>query len=221
MRTKGKITKWNDDKGFGFITPNATGKPVFIHISAFNNRFRRPEINQEVTYSLTTDKNGRPRAEKATLPGDNLCKKGAFSIIIAVAFLFVISFFAVTGKIPLFLLVIYFAGSIITFAAYAFDKSAAQRGAWRTSENILHLLSLVGGWSGAIFAQQKLRHKSKKQEFRFVFWITVLLNVGVFLWLLTPDGMTTFQLYSRKIISRMGMGTLLTIGIYSDNMSEK
>ena len=93
MCTKGKITKWNDDKGFGFITPNATGKPVFIHISAFNNRSRRPEINQEVTYSLTTDKNGRSCAEKATLPGDKLHKNGAFSIIIAVAFLFVIGFF--------------------------------------------------------------------------------------------------------------------------------
>ncbi len=203
MRTKGKITKWNNDRGFGFIAPNATGKQVFIHISAFNNRSRRPEPNQEVTYSLTTDKNGRICAEKATLPGDTLYKNVPFSIIIAVAFLFVISFFAITGKFPLPLLIIYFAGSVITFATYAFDKSAAQRGAWRTSERTLHLLSLVGGWPGAIFAQQKLRHKSKKQEFRFVFWITVLLNIGAFSWLLTADGMNTFQLYSTKIVSTL------------------
>ena len=203
MRIKGTITKWNGDKGFGFITPNTTGKQVFIHISAFNNRSRRPEINQEVTYSLTTDKNGRTRAEKATLPGDKLHRNGEFSLIIAVAFLCVTSLFAITGKIPLSVLVIYLAGSIITFVVYAFDKSAAQRGEWRTSEGTLHLLSLVGGWPGAIFAQQKLRHKSKKQEFRFVFWITVLLNVGAFSWLLTPDGMATFQLYSSKIVSTL------------------
>ncbi|MFP7754248.1 DUF1294 domain-containing protein [Thermodesulfobacteriota bacterium B35] len=204
MRTKGKITKWNDDKGFGFITPNAGGKQVFIHISAFNNRSRRPKINQEVTYTLTTDKTGRARAEKATLPGDKLRKKKcAFSIIVAVTFLFIITLFVINGKIPLSLLTIYFVGSIITFVVYAFDKSAAQRGAWRTSESTLHLLSLVGGWPGAIFAQQKLRHKSKKQEFRFVFWITVLLNLGVFSWILTPNGMTTFQSYLTKIISTL------------------
>lgn len=201
MHTKGKITKWNDDKGFGFITPNAAGKQVFIHISAFNNRSRRPEINQEVTYTLTTDKNGRPRAEKATLPIDKLSKNGTFSIIVSATFLFIISFLAITGKIPLSLLAIYFVSSIITFAAYAFDKSAAQKGAWRTSESTLHLLSMSGGWPGAIFAQQKLRHKSKKQSFRFVFWITVLLNLGVFSWLLTPNGAARFQLYINKIVS--------------------
>ena len=204
MRTTGKITKWNDDKGFGFITPNATGKQVFIHISAFSNRSRRPEINQVVTYTLSTDKQGRPRAENATLPGDKLRqngnpKKGTFSIFLSVSFFIIISSLAVTGKIPLSLLALYFVCSLITFIAYAVDKSAAQRGAWRTSESTLHLLSLVGGWPGAIIAQQKLRHKSKKQSFRFTFWVTVLLNCSVFTWLLTPNGATTFQSYINKI----------------------
>jgi heme/copper-type cytochrome/quinol oxidase subunit 3 len=46
-------------------------------------------------------------------------------------------------------------------------------------------LSLVGGWPGALVAQQKLRHKSQKQSFRIVFWITVLLNCAAFSWLFT------------------------------------
>ena len=199
MRTKGKLTKWNDEKGFGFITPNAAGKEVFIHISALNNRARRPEVNQEVTYTLTTDKHGRPRAEKATLPGDKLRKSWSFSIIVSATFLVIISFFAVTGTIPRTLLVIYFIASITTFAAYAIDKSAAQRGAWRISESTLHLFSIIGGWPGAIFAQQKLRHKSRKQSFRFVFWVTVLLNLGAFSWLLTPDGAAMYELYINKV----------------------
>jgi len=37
------------------------------------------------------------------------------------------------------------------------DKSAAQRNAWRTPEGTLHMLSLVGGWPGAMIAQQILR----------------------------------------------------------------
>lgn len=205
MRTKGKITKWDDDKGFGFIAPNTAGKQVFIHISAFNNRTKRLEINQEVIYTLSTDKHGRPRAENATLLGDNLCqnsnkRNGTFLILFSVSCLVIVSMLAVTGGIPLPLLAIYFGCSIITFAAYAMDKSAAQRGAWRTSESTLHLLSLLGGWPGAIFAQQKLRHKSKKQSFRFVFWITVILNCGVFVWLLTPNGAATFQSYWNEIV---------------------
>lgn len=38
MRTKGKITFWNDEKGYGFITPSAGLKQVFVHIRAFSNR---------------------------------------------------------------------------------------------------------------------------------------------------------------------------------------
>ena len=205
MRIKGKITKWNDEKGFGFITPNTAGKQIFIHISAFSNCYRRPEINQEVIYTLGTDKHGRPCAEDASLPGNNLHKNSnkrndTFSILLSVSCLVIVSMLAVTGEIPLPLLAIYLGCSIITFAAYAMDKSAAKRDAWRTSESTLHLLSLLGGWPGAIFAQQKLRHKSKKQSFRFVFWITVILNCGVFAWLLTPNGTATFQSYWNEII---------------------
>jgi cold shock CspA family protein len=66
MRTKGKIASWNDKKGFGFITPDAGGKQVFIHIKAFSNRNRRPEINQLVTYALSANNQGRPCAVKSS-----------------------------------------------------------------------------------------------------------------------------------------------------------
>jgi hypothetical protein len=38
MRVKGKITHWNGQKGYGFITPSAGEKQVFVHISSFENR---------------------------------------------------------------------------------------------------------------------------------------------------------------------------------------
>jgi cold shock CspA family protein len=49
MCSKGKIAKWNDDKGFGFIAPFDCGLQVFIHVKAFGNRDRRPEVGDVVT----------------------------------------------------------------------------------------------------------------------------------------------------------------------------
>ena len=81
-----------------------------------------------------------------------------------------------TGRLAPWLLGAAVAINLLTFAAYAIDKSAAQNGQWRTKESHLHLLSLAGGWPGAWFAQQWLRHKSRKREFRTAYWATVVLH---------------------------------------------
>ncbi|MEY8194508.1 MAG: DUF1294 domain-containing protein [Cycloclasticus sp.] len=95
---------------------------------------------------------------------------------------------ALLERTPFFILTLYLAISLLTFIIYAMDKSAARRGAWRTPESTLHLFALAGGWPGAMVAQQKLRHKSKKQPFRSIFYFTVALNAGAFAWLHTPVG---------------------------------
>ena len=117
-------------------------------------------------------------------------KKGnsSFSFILPILFVVFVGVSALTNKIELVVLPFYLVISLLTFVLYAVDKSAAQNGSWRTPESTLHLFSLAGGWPGAIIAQQTLRHKSKKQDFRAVFWITVVLNVGAFIGLHTPEG---------------------------------
>ena len=77
----------------------------------------------------------------------------------------------------------YLALSLGCFVAYAIDKSAARSGAWRTPEATLLLLGLVGGWPGAVLAQQWLRHKTSKASFQWKFQATVVLNVVLFLYL--------------------------------------
>jgi uncharacterized membrane protein YsdA (DUF1294 family) len=77
----------------------------------------------------------------------------------------------------------YLMTSLSCFVAYAIDKSAARKGGWRTPERTLLLLGLVGGWPGALLAQQWLRHKTAKASFQRLFWCTVLANVAGFVYL--------------------------------------
>lgn len=192
MRTKGKITTWDDNKGYGFITPLQGGERVFIHITALKNRSRRPQLNEIVTYQLSADKQGRKCAANATLAGDSLVKKRQsktnhirFTVaILALAFIGA-SFLA--GQIPLYVLSLYVAASLITFFLYWKDKAAAKNKAWRTEEQTLHLLSLLGGWPGALIAQEKFRHKTSKNSFKTIFWITVFINIIAYIFFLNKE----------------------------------
>lgn len=88
--------------------------------------------------------------------------------------------------LPLWVVGLYLGASILCFIFYAVDKRAARADRWRVSENTLLLLGLIGGWPGAIVAQQTLRHKTKKVSFRKAFWVSVVVNVLVFAVVATP-----------------------------------
>tara|TARA_R110000744_G_scaffold370077_1_gene480574 strand:+ start:75 stop:680 length:606 start_codon:yes stop_codon:yes gene_type:complete len=193
MRLKGKLIKWHADKAFGFIAPTGGGSEVFIHKSAFTNKNRMPKTSDIITFSITKDNNGRYCACDAIFPGEKLKKKppkkfNFFSIYLALIFLVAIIITFTLGHLPQKLMSVYLGLSVLTFLAYAIDKSKAQRGTWRTPESTLHILALAGGWPGAALAQQYLRHKSAKQTFRNVFWLTVMINLAVLMWLYTSSG---------------------------------
>jgi len=193
MRLKGKLVKWNEEKAFGFIAPNGEGDHVFIHKTALSNRNRAPKLNDVITFSISKDKQGRYCADEATFSGEKLKKKQAkkvsqFSIYLSITFLGFITIAYLLDHLPQKLVLAYFGASVITFLAYANDKSKARKGGRRTPEKTLHLFSLIGGWPGAAIAQQVLRHKSQKQEFRLKFWFTVVVNMAALFWLLSSKG---------------------------------
>jgi cold shock CspA family protein len=75
LRYQGRIGEWKDDRGFGFITPNGGGPRVFLHISSFSERHKRPSVGTLVTYELVTDDKGRAQAKSAQYVADPAQKR--------------------------------------------------------------------------------------------------------------------------------------------------
>lgn len=196
MRFQGKITSWKDDQGFGFITPNGGGEPVFLHIKAFARRGRRPVEGLIVTYEHATDAKGRARAESVAFVESTSSRVAASGgknsgrglPMLAVLFFAFVGACGLAGKLPLAVVGLYAGASLLAYVIYAWDKAAAQSGRWRTAENTFHMIALFGGWPGALVAQRVLRHKSSKTSFQATFWATVLINCGVLAWSLTAKG---------------------------------
>ncbi len=66
--------------------------------------------------------------------------------------------------------------SVLTFFLYWRDKQQARDEGWRTPEKVLHGAELLGGWPGALIAQQAFRHKTRKLSYQALFWLIVLLH---------------------------------------------
>jgi len=201
-RFHGTLTSWNDDRGFGFISPDGdTGSvgrsSTFVHIKAFPAALaRRPQVGDTVTFELGRSLEGKRQAQSVQIAGVapkvNRRHPASYRRSRAANYLpipaFVIGYLAInaTWPLPVWIPALYLAASILTFIAYARDKSAATAGRWRVPESTLLLLGFLGGWPGAIIAQQVLRHKTKKASFRRAFWATVVANVGLLVLFGTP-----------------------------------
>ena len=82
------------------------------------------------------------------------------------------------SRVPL---LIYAVASALAFGLYWYDKKQAQTGQWRTPENVLQGAELLGGWPGALVAQQMFRHKTRKLSYQVFFWLIVTLHQVVWI----------------------------------------
>lgn len=184
MRNQGRINNWNDDKGFGFVTPNGGGDKALVHIKAFARTTRRPINGDLITYTIARDKQGRLQANAIHFvgekkPADDHATPGWLGPAFALLFVAALAGAVLLGHLTMTVLAAYAIVSAVAFIAYGFDKSAATAGRQRTPEATLHFLGLIGGWPGALLAQRLFRHKSRKREFQQTFWSTVVVNVAV------------------------------------------
>ena len=184
MLVKGKIVQWDDVKGFGFIQPLLQGERVFLHIKATQNRGRRPVIGDVVTYQLGKDTKGRLQAQQVTFAGEKRKIRRAktsarWPMMVVLGFFVMLLTATLATTLPLYIVTVYAVLSLLTFFSYWQDKQKARADKWRTAESTLHLLSLLGGWPGALLAQNYLRHKSQKRAFLVTFYFALLSNIAL------------------------------------------
>ena len=216
MRYGGTLSQWNDDRGFGWIEADGGGERLFVHISAFEPRpsaEQRPKPGLRLEFAVgmeqgkkralkvawraaspaaaapkAAQRSSRPASRSEARAPQGWHASSRFSYGVLLLWLILMLTAAVIWSVPRFIWLVYAGLSVLTFMAYWQDKWSAQKGQWRTPEKTLQTLALVGGWPGALLAQQWLRHKSSKTRFQQEFWLMVLINVAAVLWLCSPYG---------------------------------
>lgn len=211
--SRGKLTSWKPDRAFGFIRPDDGGPDVFVHLRDFGRISREPRVGDTIRYQRVSDGKGRFRGADVQVEGLQRAAGAApargrsprrnngprtegsgkesgsrAAAWLAGLFLAGVVLLAVVGPLPWIVPPLYVIASLVAWLLYAFDKSAAMNGRWRTQEATLLGVGLVGGWPGALLAQQKLRHKTRKLSFQVPFWFTVALNCAALAWACTPAG---------------------------------
>lgn len=169
-----RLDEWIADKGYGWLRWGE--KKVFLHRRDMEPRHHRPKAGDVFYFVLGKDAQGRLCAKNAINP--RATRPSGILPLFFTPVLMALPVYALhlagvkhwmiaTGSLLI---------SFITYAVYAIDKRRARTGARRIAETSLHLLELLGGWPGAWFAQQRLRHKSSKTSFQIVFWLIIALH---------------------------------------------
>ena len=203
MRKEGTIVRWNDDKGFGFIRSDSIAQDVFVHARDYRPHAGEvPRQGLRVSFEDVHVGGKGPRAiavrplaaaatrqrsAAARAPGSRQRQavrspaaasgSGAWwAFPLMAAYALALAWLVWQRQAPWWLLAVSMLLNLATFFAYWQDKYAAQQRRWRVKEDTLHLWSLAGGWIGAWFAQQVLRHKSVKPSFRAAYGATVVMH---------------------------------------------
>jgi len=65
----GKLIRWNDGKGYGFIHVESENRDIFIHISTLSHMSRRPVVGDVIFFDIETDAHEKCKAVNAKIQG--------------------------------------------------------------------------------------------------------------------------------------------------------
>ena len=114
-RIDGKLKTWNEDKGFGFITPLNGGQDVFVHISSYPRRGGKPVVGEALSFEITLNADQKKKAVNVQRLGqlqgksvsprrpDRSRRRGGsfFGAVASIAFIGVLIFLGYQALVPL------------------------------------------------------------------------------------------------------------------------
>lgn len=185
QRYLGRIVTWKAQEKYGFIQSPSHPNDIFFHINHSNHRDWLPQVGEIVRFEVGRDAQGRVCAMNVESqspapciapprinPGDIL-----LAILVLTAFIALLGLATLTVGLPVWVIGWYVAASVVTLMLYVEDKQRARRGVRRIREKTLHRWELLGGWPGALIAQELVRHKVSKGSYTSVFWLIVGLHL--------------------------------------------
>lgn len=69
--------------------------------------------------------------------------------------------------------------NLVSFFYFGLDKLKSQFNDWRISEKTLWVITLFGGSIGSMLGMFFFRHKTKKNSFKIVIGLILLLQIGL------------------------------------------
>lgn len=202
---KGTLVMWNDQKGFGFIHPDGSDEDYFVHISTFKKGMTRRPESGDIVHFRPDESAGKKRASFAMIPElDHTAhnppqrfslnpRKRSWDVNLLIALPLVLSgYLLIITKNPV-PFIAYWILSLLTMFLYGIDKAHAATHRWRVPEIYLHLTELLGGWPGALIAQNDFRHKTRQSVYlwilRGIIAIHVMAWIIYFYWTSRPPAM--------------------------------
>jgi uncharacterized membrane protein YsdA (DUF1294 family)/cold shock CspA family protein len=176
----GRLVKWTDERGFGFILPEEGGDTVFVHISGFLPAARRPIEGDVVSFQIDrSDRRTKAvnvRLKALPLPDTVVVSYGVGVLFLTLLALSSFGFIRLGNGMKLYLVM-----SVITFGFYYVDKKRAETKRWRIHSTTLHVLEAIGGWPGALLAMSMLRHLTRKHD--HLVMLSAIIAIHMVAWL--------------------------------------
>ncbi len=165
------------------ITSNQLNQRKLNQSKLNQQKLNQQKLNQSKLnqHRLSQSKIAAPKAVRSKSPRQVV--QTGFPVVFYLAFCFVGMLIGLgfAGRLSYLVLGLYLVQNLLTYALYVDDKNAAINGQQRIPEYNLHVMSLIGGWPAAALAQQQHRHKTQKQPFKAIYWLTALVHSVVFM----------------------------------------
>ena len=175
---QGYIIHFNEEKGYGFIRSDEYEENIFVHISQVKNA---DDLSQGQAVEFNIEKTKKGLAAINVLAGKK--QYSPYLIFGLISLFLLLAIFAYASQQIPILISYLIAINITTFTLYGYDKFISSGESLRVPELNLQTLALLGGSPAALLAQKFFRHKTIKSSFQVIYWLIVLGQIGLIIWL--------------------------------------